>query len=55
VIEQLLWTKNLLKDYSFHFSNNFKNNASGLDFESTHVDGRMLLPTSKIYVIHVCG
>ncbi len=39
---------------SAHSSDSFGDSASGLNFETTHVDGRIFLPAGKISVIPVC-
>jgi hypothetical protein len=40
-----------LRPVSSHSSGSFGDSASGLDFETTHVDGRIFLPAGKISVI----
>jgi kinesin family protein 4/21/27 len=39
---------------SSHSSDSFGDSASGLDFETTHVDRRVFLPPGKISVVPVC-
>jgi hypothetical protein len=39
---------------SSHSSDSFGDSASGLDFETTHVDRRVFLPAGKISVVPVC-